>query len=94
MINLKTDSQFLHEFTKEVIAQNDLPVEVANNDIYGTGYADETLSVKTAYECKFLAQGMPITYLRFALGAKSEFCDITEEAEDRLQELRPNRAEN
>ena len=72
-INLKTDSQFLHEFTKDVIAQNELPVEVANNDIYGTGFADEVLSVKTAYESKFLAQGMPITYLRFGLGGKTEF---------------------
>lgn len=94
MINLKTDSQFLHEYTKMVIAQNELPVEVANNDIYGTGYADETLSVKTAYEAKFLAQGMPITYLRFALGGKVEFCDITEEMEDKLQELRPNKTDN
>ena len=91
MINLKTDSQFLHEYTKEVIAQNALPVEVANNDIYGTGYADETLSVKTAYESKFLAQGMPITYLRFSLGGKRGFADISEEVEDRLQELRPDR---
>lgn len=91
MINLKTDSQFLHEFTKDVIALNELPVEVANNDIYGTGYADETLSVKTAYETKFLAQGMPITYLRFALGGKTEFADITEDMEDRLQELRPDK---
>ena len=72
-INLKTDSQFLHEFTKDVIAQNELPGEVANNDIYGTGFADEVLSVKTAYESKFLAQGMPITYLRFGLGDKREF---------------------
>lgn len=90
-INLKTDSQFLHEFTKEVVALNELPVEVANNDIYGTGYADETLSVKTAYESKFLAQGMPITYLRFSLGGKREFTNISEEVEDRLQELRPDR---
>lgn len=90
-INLKTDSQFLHEFTKEVVALNELPVEVANNDIYGTGYADETLSVKTAYESKFLAQGMPITYLRFSLVGKREFTNISEEVEDRLQELRPDR---
>ena len=78
-INLKTDSQFLHEFTKDVIAQNELPVEVANNDIYGTGFADEVLSVKTAYESKFLAQGMPITYLRFGLGDKREFVWVAPE---------------
>jgi hypothetical protein len=37
---------------------------------------------------------MPITYLRFSLGGKREFCDITEDVENRLQELRPNRADN
>jgi tRNA (guanine-N7-)-methyltransferase len=53
-----------------MLVPNEMP---SNNDIYGTGFADEVLSVKTAYESKFLAQGMPITYLRFGLGGKREF---------------------
>ena len=53
-INLKTDSQHLYEYTNEVIRRFGLPCEVSNRDIYGTGYADETLSVKTAYEARFL----------------------------------------
>ena len=44
-----------------------LNVEVQNDDIYGSGYADEVLSVKTAYETKFVAMGLPITYTRFSL---------------------------
>lgn len=72
-IHLKTDSQALHEYTKEVIRQNMLPCEVCCNDIYGTGLADETLSIKTAYESMFLAQGMPITYIRFSLGGRTQF---------------------
>ena len=73
VIHLKTDSQRLHEYTKSVVALNNLPVEECNADIYGTGLADETLSVKTAYESRYLAEGLPITYIRFRLDGKSEF---------------------
>ena len=72
-INLKTDSQHLYNYTQAVISQFDLPCEVANNDIYGSGYADEVLSVKTAYETVYLPRGLPITYTRFGLGDKSAF---------------------
>ena len=72
-INLKTDSQHLHLYTRAVTEQNGLQIEVADNDIYGHGTADEQLSIKTAYEEKFLAEGLPITYLRFLLGGRREF---------------------
>ena len=72
-INLKTDSQHLYNYTQAVISQFDLPCEVANNDIYGSGYADEVLSVKTAYETVYLQRGLPITYTRFSLGGKDSF---------------------
>lgn len=65
VVHLKTDSQFLHEFTKCIISENGLNQLVACNDIYGTGFADELLSIKTAYEKEFLSQGLPITYLKF-----------------------------
>lgn len=72
-INLKTDSQHLYAYTKAVAAHYDLPIEVANDDIYGSGYADEVLSVKTAYESRFLEMGLPITYLRFGLNGRADF---------------------
>ena len=72
-INLKTDSQHLYNYTQAVISQFDLPCEVANNDIYGSGYADEVLSVKTAYETVYLQRGLPITYTRFSLDGKDSF---------------------
>ena len=50
-----------------------LPCEVSNADIYGTGYADEVLSVKTAYEKRFLEMGLPITYTRFSLAGRHKF---------------------
>ena len=72
-INLKTDSQHLYNYTQAVIKQFDLNCEVANNDIYGSGYADEVLSVKTAYETVYLQRGLPITYTRFSLNGKDSF---------------------
>ena len=73
VINLKTDSQHLFAYTSAVIDHFALPCEVANDDIYGSGYADEVLSVKTAYEQMFLERGLPITYTRFSLGDKRAF---------------------
>ena len=67
VINLKTDSKHLYAYTAAVIERLGLNVEVQNDDIYGSGYADEVLSVKTAYETKFVAMGLPITYTRFGL---------------------------
>ena len=43
-INLKTDSQHLYAYTQAVIERFGLPCDVANNDIYGSGFADEILS--------------------------------------------------
>ena len=72
-INLKTDSKHLFGYTNEVVRRYGLPCEVSNADIYGTGYADEGLSVKTAYETRFLEMGLPITYTRFSLAGRHEF---------------------
>lgn len=84
-INLKTDSQHLYNYTQAVISQFDLRCEVANNDIYGSGYADEVLSVKTAYETVYLQRGLPITYTRFSLGGKSHFPMFDWEGDDVLE---------
>lgn len=67
IIHLKTDSAFLHEYTLDVIKQNRLELIEANNDIYGTGRADELLSIQTRYESLFLSQGVKITYLSFII---------------------------
>lgn len=75
-ISLKTDSRHLHDYTKALAEANGLSIEECCADIYGEDYADELLSVKTTYETKFLAQGLPITYLKFGLAGKKEFMAI------------------
>ncbi len=69
IVNLKTDSQLLHEYTLDVAREQNLEILEANNDIYGSGRVteDDILNVKTYYEQKFLAEGLPITYMAFRL---------------------------
>lgn len=81
-IHLKTDSKHLYNYTQAVIERLELPCEIANPDIYGTGFADEVLSVKTAYEQRFLECGLPITYTRFALGGRTDFPSFDWEGDD------------
>ena len=85
VINLKTDSKHLYAYTAAVIERLGLEAEVQNDDIYGSGYADEVLSVKTAYETKFVAMGLPITYTRFRLGECENFEHFDWEGDEALE---------
>ncbi len=92
-INLKTDSQHLYRYTSAVIDRFGLPCETANDDIYGSGFADETLSVKTAYEQMFLSRKLPITYTRFRLDGRRDFEPFDWEGDEILfKDAEPERA--
>ena len=69
IVNLKTDSQLLHEFTIETAESLGLEIIEKNADIYGSGRVTDgdILSVKTFYESMFLKEGKPITYTAFRL---------------------------
>lgn len=67
VVNLKTDSRLLHFYTLEVAGRNSLTILRHCDDIYGKGYADDVLSIKTFYESNFLSQGIPITYASFKI---------------------------
>lgn len=84
-IHLKTDSGHLHDYTKAVLAANGIVPEVCCRDIYGPeGIADAALSIKTAYETRFLAEGLPITYLQWSPGGRREFATPHFPADDLL----------
>ena len=85
LIHLKSDCRHLHDYTRAVAEGNQLPIEAANTDIYGTGFADELLSIKTTYEKRFLAQRVPITYLRFRLDNRTGFDPIEFAPDEQLQ---------
>ena len=94
-INLKTDSKHLYAYTNEVIRRFGLPCEVSEADIYGSGHADEVLSVNTAYEERSLGMGLPITYTRCRLDGRRDFpwfdWDEDEKLEKDAEEARKTR---
>ena len=73
-IHLKTDSAELHAYTRdEVIPAGDYRVEYATEDLYAIEASahpeipclQEAQMTQTFYEKMFLAEGKPITYLKF-----------------------------
>ena len=67
IIHLKTDSRFLHEYTKAVVKASGYNIIYSSIDIYGNNESlpDVVTSIQTFYEKMFLAEGYPITYLAF-----------------------------
>lgn len=63
VINLKTDSPFLYEYTRRVAAVNGFEVIKDTDDLYGSGLADPVNSIKTYYESQWLSRGKKIKLL-------------------------------
>ncbi len=72
-IRLKTDSQFLYQYTLAVCRANSLPVLSSSEDLYAEAESfDACLTeVQTFYESMFREQGYPIKYLEFTLGDRA-----------------------
>jgi len=67
VVHLKTDSMFLHQYTKAVCKANSLNILSSYEDLYAEGGEGPVWEVKTFYERMFLKQGLPITYLSFTI---------------------------
>jgi tRNA (guanine-N7-)-methyltransferase len=65
VIHLKTDSDFLYQYTMATIAENNFQIEVNTDDLYASGMADDILSIRTYYENQWLERGKTIKYLRY-----------------------------
>lgn len=68
IINLKTDSPFLYEYTLRLVRLNRLEILEATSDLYAEGGMDEATAIKTHYEKQWLSRGKKIKLLRFRLG--------------------------
>ena len=86
VVHLKTDSRFLHEYTRAVIRANGLETLACGTDIYHDGFSlpgnpsagalydpAAVTEVQTFYEKMFLEMGLPITYLAFRLDREGGF---------------------
>ena len=65
VIHLKTDSDFLYQYTLATIEKNKFQMQVNTDDLYESGMADEILSIRTYYEQQWLDRGKKIKYLRY-----------------------------
>lgn len=89
IIHLKTDSRFLHEYSKAVVQENGLTILACTDDLYGEGRqsvmdsplrsvsgksaVDALFEVRTFYERMFMEQGYKITYLSFVIDHEGPF---------------------
>lgn len=82
-INLKTDSDHLHAYTRAVCAANSLKESVVCEDIYAATetMTKDVISLQTTYEAKFLKLSKNITFLKFMLEGKHEFTEPVFEAD-------------
>lgn len=68
IVNLKTDSPFLYEYTSRLVAANNLPVIKQTDDLYANPEGvDRILNIRTHYERQWLDRGKTIKYLSFRL---------------------------
>ena len=69
IINFKTDSDLLWEYTEEVFAKQGESVEILykTDDLYNDESAHEEWLIPTRYEKKFREIGVPIKFMKFRL---------------------------
>lgn len=65
-LNLKTDNDGLHAYTFSKIEELGLKVHCKTEDLYHSEFVNETLTIKTYYEKKYLADNKNINYLKFS----------------------------
>lgn len=89
IIHLKTDSEYLHEYSRLIAEKNGLAILAEGKDIYGAdkerlygsqmasvcgkSAIDALFEVRTHYEKMYLDRGIPITYLAFILDHEGEY---------------------
>ena len=82
IVNLKTDSPDLYQFTKIVVNFFELPLLSDRDDLYLNNDLSEEMLIKTHYEKLDIAGSSRIHYLRFGLDNA-----ITKEKEEQLKSI-------
>lgn len=81
IVRLKTDSPFLYAYTRAMADLNGMDKEVDTADLYHSDFVDPILSIRTHYESQWLARGLSIKYLAFALDHETPLAEPDEEFE-------------
>lgn len=68
IVNLKTDSEFMHGYTLGLLHGEGHEILEANHHVYKNDYSSkEVVGIQTFYEKQYLEQQKPITYIRFRI---------------------------
>ncbi len=67
LVHLKTDSLFLHKYTKALLKANDQKILASTDKLYNSNLYEDELTIKTHYEALYLEGNPTITYLKFQL---------------------------
>lgn len=68
IVNLKTDSEFMHGYTLGLLHGAGHTVLYANHNVYKNEGAPEVVTaIQTFYESQYLEQNKPITYIQFQI---------------------------
>lgn len=85
LVHLKTDSNFLFTYTREMALRNGLTPEVCTEDLYNESQLDEAtmniLNIRTYYESMWLERGLNIRYMKFRLPKDGELSEPEVEIE-------------
>jgi len=80
-IHLKTDSNFMFNYTVEMVKTNNLPVVMQTEDLYHCGWADNILSIQTFYENQWLQRSLTIKYIQFEMTQRTDWIESETEIE-------------
>jgi tRNA (guanine-N7-)-methyltransferase len=78
-INLKSDSPFLYNYTRQMCLANPAAINIVTDtaDLYANpGTAGSILDIRTHYEQQWLDRGLTIKYLAFDLDANTPLTEI------------------
>jgi len=66
VVNLKTDSEFMHGYTLGLLHGEGHEILHANHDVYKNDYSpQEVVGIQTFYESQYLEEKKKITYIKF-----------------------------
>jgi len=66
VVNLKTDSEFMHGYTLGLLHGEGHEILHANHDVYKNEYSpEEVVGIQTFYENQYLEENKKITYIKF-----------------------------
>lgn len=67
VINLKTDSPFMFEYTRRLVEENGMEIIDIDTDLHGGDRDDALTQIRTYYESQWIARGKKIKYISFRL---------------------------